>query len=169
MSKEASNSGGGSGRDRRVVLAWLLASCAVVLILLNIASDKISQKRGQGRSTSATAVLEKDELVDGINNAVDSLFTQYEIDRRAVKSWYVQTPDKRNIRLERRVVVPPDFVSMNFNLDLNRMVSSYGARAMATERTKESTVMVHIIRDNMIVQSITFLMQPASNPVRKKK
>ncbi len=165
---EESGSGNGLRNNRRVVLAWLLASCALVLVLLNIASDKIAQRSGRGRATSTQAVSEKDEITAAINDAVDSLFTHYQIDRRSVKSWYVQAPEKRNIRLERRVIVPPDFLSMNFNLDLNRMVSVYGARAMATERTKESSVMVHIIRNNMVVQSITFLMQPASKTTQKK-
>lgn len=168
MSEEGSSSGGGLRNNRRVVLAWLLASCALVLVLLNIASEKIAQRSGRGRSTATQVVSEKDETVAAINSAVDSLLTRYQVDRRAVKSWYVQTPDKKNIRLERRVIVSADFLSMNFNLDLNRMVSAYGASAMATERTKESTVMVHIIRDNMIVQSITFLMQPASNTAHRK-
>ena len=165
---EESGSGKGLRNNRRVVLAWLLASCALVLVLLNIASERIAQRSGRGRSTLTRTVSEKDEVTSAINDAVDSLFTRYEIDRLTVKSWYVQTPDKKNIRLERRVIVPSDFLSMNFNLDLNRMVSAYGARAMATERTKESTVMVHIIKDKAIVQSITFLMQPASNTARKK-
>ena len=165
---EESHGGKGLRHNRRVVLAWLLASCAVLLILLNIASEKIAQRSGRGRSGSSQVVSEKDEVAAAINAAVDSLFTRYQIDRRTVKSWYVQTPEKKNIRLERRVVVPADFVSMNFNLDLNRMVEAYGARAMATERTKESTVMVHVIKDKAIVQSITFLMQPASKPAKKK-
>ena len=168
MSGEASDSGSGFRNNRRVVLAGLLASCALVLVLLNIASEKIAQRSGHGRSTATQIISEKDETNAAFNDAVDSLFTRYQVDRRAVKSWYVQTPDKKNIRLERRVMVPADFLSMNFNLDLNRMVSAYGARAMATERTKESTVMVHIIKDKMIVQSITFLMQPASNIPHKK-
>ena len=168
MSGEASNSGSGFRNNRRVVLAGLLAGCALVLVLLNIASEKIAQRSGRGRSTATQIISEKDETNAAFNDAVDSLFTRYQVDRSAVKSWYVQTPDKKNIRLERRVTVPADFLSMNFNLDLNRMVSAYGARAMATERTKESTVMVHIIKDKMIVQSITFLMQPASNIPHKK-
>ena len=168
MSGDASNSGGGFQNNRRLILIGLLASCAVVLILLNIVSAKIAQRSGRGRSTAMQVISEKDDTAAAFNDAVDSLFTCYQIDRRTVKSWYVQTPDKRNIRLERRVMVPADFLSMNFNLDLNRMVSEYGARAMATERTKESTVTVHIIKDKMIVQSITFLMQPASNILHKK-
>ena len=143
----------------RVMLAILLASCAVVLVLLNVATEKIGQRSGRGRSTVVHTASSEDAALASINSVVDTLLARFQIDRRSVKSWYVQTPDKRNIRLERRVIVPPDFVSMKFNLDLNRMVSAYGARAVATERTKESTVTMHIIRAKMIVQSIAFVMQ----------
>ena len=146
---------------RRLLFAGLLAACVVVLILLNIASEKISRRSGQGRSTVVKVASPDEAAIAGISSAVDSLFVRYQIDRRSVKSWYVQTPDKQNIRMERRVVVPADFITMNFNLDLNRMVEPYGARVIATERTKESTVMMHIIKNKFIVQSITFLIQPA--------
>jgi hypothetical protein len=151
------------GLRRRIVLAVLLASCALVLVLLNIATEKIGQRAGRGRSTAGRTASSEDAALVGINSVVDTLLAHYQIDRHSVKSWYVQTPDKRFVRLERRVIVSPDFVSMKFNLDLNRMVSALGARAMATERTKESTVTMHIVKDKMIVQSITFVMQSGSH------
>jgi hypothetical protein len=144
----------------RVILAILLACCAVLLVLLNVATEKIGQRAGRGRATAVRTVSAEDAALVGINSVVDTLLARYQIDRRSVKSWYVQTADKRNIRLERRVIVPSDFLSVKFNLDLNRMVSAYDARAVATERTKESTVTMHIIRNKMIVQTIAFVMQP---------
>ena len=147
----------------RFMAAILLACCAVLLVLLNVATEKIGQRAGRGRATAGRIVPAEDAGLSGINTVVDTLLARYQIDRRSVKSWYVQTQDKRNIRLERRVIVPPDFVSMKFNLDLNRMVSAYGARAVATERTRESTVTMHIIKDKMIVQSISFVMQSRSD------
>lgn len=98
-------------------------------------------------------------LLSQIDSIVDTLFTRYQIDASGVKSWGVFTRDKRFIRRERRVYVPPQFISLDFNHDLSRQLSEIGVRIVATERTKESTVSMHIISEGMIVETITFVLK----------
>lgn len=109
-------------------------------------------------SSAEHAADVRDEVAD-VNAVLDSLFARYHIERKAVKTWHVQTPDKKFIRVERRVIVPPDFISLRFNHDLSRELERFGARAVATERTKENAVTMHIKRDGIIIQSITFLVK----------
>jgi hypothetical protein len=94
-----------------------------------------------------------------VNELVDTLFATYGIRRPWVRSWQVHTPDRKFVRIQRRVYVPPEFVSPSFNLELNRRLAEYGARAIATERTKENTVTMHIMKDRTVVESISFVVK----------
>ena len=137
---------------RRVVLAGVLAACAGVLFLV----ERYTPTAGVNPSTNAGA----DSLVDMVHAMVDSLLPRHQIRKEWVKTWQVRTPGRKFVRSERRVFVPPKFISLNFNLDLNRSLSKYGVHAVATERTKESTVTIHIMMGGHIVESISFVMKP---------
>ncbi|MFN0159469.1 MAG: hypothetical protein ACKVRP_15515 [Bacteroidota bacterium] len=133
----------------KLILAAALAVVAAVLFLLD--------------ATLPASIDQRAEIVRGqlpdINTAVDTLLARHGIGRERVKTWQVQTPDKKFIRVERRVYVPPEFVSVKFNHDLNRMMRDFGALAVATERTKENTVTMHIKKDERIIESITFVVK----------
>jgi hypothetical protein len=94
-----------------------------------------------------------------VNDLVDALFADYGIKRPWIRTWQVHTPDRKFVRIQRRVYVPPEFVSPSFNLELNRRLAEYGARAIATERTKENTVTMHIMKDRTVVESISFVVK----------
>jgi hypothetical protein len=135
-----------------VVLVGVLAACAAVLFLV----EKYTPTAGVNPSTNAGSGL----IVEKVHTMVDSLLARHQIRNEWVKTWQVRTPGKKFIRSKRRVFVPPKFVSLNFNLDLNRSLSQYGVHAVATERTKESTVTIHIMMGGHIVESISFVMKP---------
>lgn len=124
---------------RRVMLAATLAGCAVVLLVLD-QSDR--------RSSDPQVFRSSLHSLDGI---VDSLLMHYGIPKEKVRKWQVLTPDGKLIRTDRRVLVPASFVTTEFNRDLNRAVSPWNARVAATERTKESVVVMHIVRDGATV------------------
>ena len=136
----------------RVVLVGGLAACAAVLFLV----DRLAPNAGNNPSPVASP----DSLEKKVHSVVDSLLASHQIRKEWVKTWQVRTPDKRFIRTERRVLVPPEFVSLDFNLDLNRSLSEYGVRTAATERTKESTVTMHIMIRGHVIQSLVFVMKP---------
>lgn len=139
----------GSGIRTKLLVVLALAIVCVALAILAMEFPV---------SPAEHAAEIRDEVAD-INTVLDTLFARYGIESKAVKTWPVQTPDKKFIRVERRVFVPPDFISLRFNHDLNREVERFGARAVATERTKENTVTMHIKKDGIIIQSITFLVK----------
>jgi hypothetical protein len=145
-----------SVRPRVLIIAFLAASAAM-LAGVNHVQDRIGDRRTQRLVAS---VFDASQNQARIDMEVDTLLVRYGIDLQEVRSWQVLTPEKRYIRSERRVLVGPDFNSLNFNLDLQRQVAPFGARVVATERTKESTVIMHLKLDGRIMQSISFVMKP---------
>ena len=132
----------------RVAVAAGLGILAGVLLLL----DRRSPVPPEERAKEVRADLRS------VNTVVETLLVRSGIDRSQVRSWQVQTPDRKFIRTERRVVVPPDFISVKFNHALNRALEGSGARVVATERTKGNTVTFHIKTGATIIESITFVI-----------
>jgi CO dehydrogenase/acetyl-CoA synthase epsilon subunit len=130
----------------------MLAVVALVLFALDKSTERTSQASLEKHSPARP-------LLSQIDSVVDTLFNSYQIDASEVKSWSVFTRDKRFIRKARRVFVRPEFVSLDFNHDLSRQLSEFGVRVVATERTKESTVSMHIISEGMVVETITFVLK----------
>lgn len=130
----------------------MLAVGALVLLMANRVTEKIEEK-------SALKEAQARPLLAQVNAVVDTLLERYEIEDKWVKSWSVFTPGRKFVREERRVYVPPRFISLDFNHDLSDMLSQYNVRVVATERTKESTVLMHVINDGMIIESLSFVLK----------
>jgi hypothetical protein len=96
----------------------------------------------------------------GIQKVVDALLIRYGVDRASVKTWRVTTPDKTPLRVEQKIPVRSDFLSLVFNHDLNLRLAPYGAHVIATERTKENIITMHIVKDGMTTRSMVFVLQP---------
>jgi hypothetical protein len=136
---------------RRIMVAAALAGCAVVLLVLD---------QPDGGSSDAQAFRASLHSLDGV---VDSLLVHYGIPKEKVRKWQVLTPDGKLIRTDRRVLVPAGFVTTEFNRDLNRAVSPWNARVAATERTKESVVVLHIVRDGATVLTASLVQEEAKS------
>ena len=129
----------------------MLSVTALVLFALDQSTERITQP-------SPGKQIPPRPLLNQIDSVIDTLFNRYQIDGERAKSWSVFGRDKRFIRKERRVYVPPKFISLDFNHDLGRRLSDFNARVVATERTKESTVSMHVLNDGMIIESILFVV-----------
>lgn len=99
-----------------------------------------------------------------IDAAIDSLLVRHHVDLRSVRSWSVRTPDRAVLRRESRIDVPPSFVSLVFNHDLQNEVMPLGARVIATEHSKEQTVTMHVRKDGQVVRTLVFRMVAAAGP-----
>lgn len=137
-------------RSRLLLVALLALTAAGLAILLLL-------DRG-----GSAAVQRPDVLRDAaeLNTVIDTVLARHGIPRSAVRTWRVKGKDGSPVRVERRVAVPPEFVSVNFTHDLSRAAEEFGARAVATERTKERTVTVHIRKDGIVLQSIALVTTP---------
>ncbi len=137
-------------RNRVIVLAAL----AIVFVGLVIAVFlRRAPSAGMGGDPVARAAQ--------IARALDSTLARYGIERSDVRTWQVRTPVKRFARMEQRVMVGPDFLSLQFNHDLQKRLEPLGARVVATERARENIVTMHIVDDGMTVRSIAFLVRPS--------
>jgi hypothetical protein len=139
-----------AGLRMRVVIAGLLLAGAVMLFAANRAAEKSAVRRMAASSTNAG-------ISRRIDAAIDTVLRRYGIPRERVTTWRLHATGTGFSRMERRVIVPPEFISLDFNLALSRELDQYNARVIATERTKESTVSIHIVVDGKTTQSVTFI------------
>jgi hypothetical protein len=130
----------------------MLVVGALVLLMANRVSEKIEEKSKLKEAHARPLQL----IVDTV---LDTLFDHYEIQPRWIQSWNVLTPNRKFVRTERRIYVPPEFVSIDFNHDLSHELLPYDLQVVATERTKESTVSMHVMHAGMVVESITFIVR----------
>ena len=116
----------------------------------------VVQRPGSSRQSVRPAI---GHSIEGINAVIDTLFGRYGIRSTWVRTWRVQVPNREFKRIERRVYVPTDFISLTFNHDLNTMLSEFDAKAIATERSKENTVSMHIMQNGIVIQSLLFVVK----------
>lgn len=143
MSEEA------TGRPLRVRLI-VASALALVSILLTGAEYVAPRARASGTARDKGAA----DLA--VAAAVETLFARYAMDRGSVKSWQPRAAGRPMGRIEQRVVVGPDFLSLKFNHELNGMLAASGAHVVATEKSRDNIVTMHIVRDGSTMRSITF-------------
>jgi hypothetical protein len=133
----------------RLLLAGGLAAAAVVLGLALLL-------RPQPSHSPPPAPAE----AEAIDRAVREELAAHRIPAGTVRTRRVKTPAAGFERVERRVTVPGDFVTVEFNRELNERVGPHGGRSFATERTKENTVSVHVLTGGTVVQTVLFQLDP---------
>lgn len=94
-----------------------------------------------------------------IESAVAKLLSRYHIDAKSIKRRNVQSSDGTFTRIEKRISVESEFNSLNFNYDLNQAVSEFGATAIASEKSEDKSVTMHIKKDGVILQSVVFVVK----------
>jgi hypothetical protein len=133
-----------SGIAYRLIVAGILAVLASVLsVLESVPPEGV-------RSGLPPA---KEAAIEGV---VDTLFARYGITGRDVRSWRILARDKRPLRMEQRILVGRDFPSLWFNYELQTMLSPLGAGVIATERSKDNIVTMHIVRQGRTIRSMAF-------------
>ena len=127
-----------------------MAACVVLAIPVVIAIGSRSSK-------NPTEVVSG--IASSIETAIQKLLTRYQIDGKSIKSRKVASNNGAFVRIERQIFITPEFNAFNFNHDLNQAVSEFGATAIATEKSEDKSVTMHIKKDGVIVQSIVFLVR----------
>jgi len=112
---------------------------------------------GLGCRDSKSSAEKAIESLPQIESVVSKLLGQYQIDKvRMQKVW---SSDGTFARKELRILVQPEFNTLNFNHDLNQAVAGFGATAIATEKSEDKSVTMHIKKDGVIVQSLLFVVR----------
>lgn len=133
----------------RLIAAGILAACAITLA---VAERMIATRGAEDETPAARQAAEA-----RIAGSLDSLLARYGVPKAGVRTWRPVVARKPSARLESRVNVGPDFLSVNFNHDLSRRVAGAGAHVVASEKSKERTVTMHIVRGGATIRSIAFV------------
>jgi hypothetical protein len=139
------------GLRKRLVSASVLAILALLLTAAGVIGG------GAPRPVNAAA---RHAAESGIAAVLDSLFPSFGIDPRTVRSWKATAAGGPTGRIESRIQVAPGFRSLEFNHALAGRIAPFGAGVVATERSKENTVTMHIVREGTTIRSLSFVPEP---------
>ncbi|HXG01094.1 MAG TPA: hypothetical protein VNL69_09910 [Bacteroidota bacterium] len=132
-------------RKSRKYDRWvLLLGSAVAVALLSFVGMKVLD------ASSGVSQAPPD-----VGAVVRRMFGQYRIDPQDVRTRKVKVGAVT--RLERRVTVPVEFNTLNFNRDLSRALAEIGTTVTASEKAYDNSVTMHIRKDGVIVESIIFV------------
>ena len=101
------------------------------------------------------------EMREAVDGAVNTLLARHGVAPGQVRTWQVNSPRRQEFRIEQRVRVSSDFVSVEFNRALGDMLTPYDIRVSATERTREQTVTMHLVHQGAVIRTVTFVTDPA--------
>jgi len=133
---------------RRLKIASGLALCALFLTGAGLFTrGSVRQETPAGRQAAET----------GIAAAIDSLCPLYGIDARSIRSWKATAAGGPTGRIEEKIPVAPGFRSLEFNHALAGSIARFGATVVATERSKENSVTMHIVRSGATIRSLWFV------------
>jgi hypothetical protein len=141
------------GMQKKMILAAVLGACAILLFVADRLLGSVAPSPA-GYASIAPAEGE------GMQEAIDTLLAHHGVPRSSVRTWRVLSPDRKPLRVEQRIAVPPEFVSLVFNNELNSILAPFGAHVVGTERTRENTVTLHIVLGGYTVRSMAFVMTP---------
>ena len=115
-----------------------------------------------GCSEPKIPVEKTSEILPQAEAIVQRLLTQHGVDLKKLKTRKVASGDKSFVRIEQRVAVPPEFNTLNFNHELSERLADIGASVVATEKSEDKTVTMHIKNNGVIVQSLVFILRKES-------
>jgi len=133
----------------RLLVASGLAAVALVLTVAGLFGSTGSR---QAEPESARRGAEA-----GIAAAIDSLCPVYGIDAGRIRSWKATAAGSPTGRIESRIPVPAGFRSLEFNHALASRIAPLGAGVVATERSKENSVTMHVVRGGVTIRSLSFV------------
>ena len=134
---------------KRLVIAGLLAAAALLLTAAGA---------GAGSAAAPESDAEIRVRSRGSAAALDSLLAQEGDRRHGRPNLARHVAGKPTGRIEQRVTVGPGRSSASsFNHELGVRVAEFGARVVATEKTQEQVVTMHVVRGRTTIRSISFV------------
>jgi hypothetical protein len=95
-----------------------------------------------------------------IARTVDQAVAERRGETAGSRVWKVRFPGTTFTRTEQRVMVPREFDTIEFNHALVMRLAPLGANVVATERTKEATVTMHVVAGGATVYSLSLVTDP---------
>ncbi len=141
----------------RFRIIGVLGAASLLLIL----AIWIFAERPGGVSAPGTKV-QPSGTVSEIGMDVDSVCRQFGIPARAVRMRTVKNAGGAVVRREYRIAVPVDFSSLEFNKEINTRVAEFGARVQGSERTRDRTVTLTVLKNDETL--VTILLNLRQEP-----
>lgn len=133
----------------RIFVVILLVLVIFFYFLLNDSTD-IEQTFKQNKTESL-----KYSLTD-VDSAVDKVLSKFRVSKNQMKRNEIRFAETDFVRIEKRINVPNDSLSLLMNLELKQMMDDYGLKVSGTENFKEKITTLYIIDKGTILQSISF-------------
>ncbi len=91
-----------------------------------------------------------------LDSAVEKVFFKFDISKNQIKRNEIRFTKTDFVRIDRRVYVPDDSLSLLINLELKKKMDDYGLKVSGTENFQEKITTLFIIDKGTILQSIGF-------------
>ncbi len=91
-----------------------------------------------------------------VDSAVDKVLSKFHISKNQMKRNEIRFAETDFVRIEKRINVLNDSLSLLINLELKQMMDDYGLKVSGTENLKEKITTLYIIDKGTILQSIGF-------------
>jgi hypothetical protein len=95
-----------------------------------------------------------------IARTVEKVLAERREETAGSRVWKVRFPGTTFTRTEQRVTVPRGFDTIEFNHVLGKKLAPLGVNVVATERTKEATVTMHVVAAGATVYSLSLVTDP---------
>jgi hypothetical protein len=95
-----------------------------------------------------------------IGRTVEQVLAERRGETAGSRLWKVRFTGTTFTRTEQRVTVPREFDTIEFNHVLGTRLAPLGANVVATERTKEATVTMHVVAGGATIYSLSLVTDP---------
>ncbi len=94
-----------------------------------------------------------------IETALTAVLVKHNLDKNVSRPRRVAARDDGFVRSFRRVTIPVGFSTLELNHDLRRALEGSGVTVVATEKSENKSVTMHIKSAGVIVQSVVFVVR----------
>lgn len=105
----------------------------------------------------------KSDLQTRIDAALSGVLVKHNLDRYGTRPRPVSARTDGFVRTVRRVTIPKGLNILELHHDLRRDLEGSGVKVIATERSENASVTIHIKSEGIIVQSVVFLIREEKN------
>lgn len=91
-----------------------------------------------------------------VDSKVDKVLSKFHISKNQMKRNEIRFAETDFVRIEKRINVLNDSLSLLINLELKQMMDDFGLKVSGTENLKEKITTLYIIDKGTILQSIGF-------------
>jgi hypothetical protein len=126
-----------------------------LIVFLAVVATVLTGLRMTGAGAGTVAVNPEE-----IGRTVEKILAERRAEAAGSRVWKVRFTGTTFTRTEQRVTVPREFDTIEFNHALGKRLAPLGANVVATERSKEATVTMHVVAAGATIYSLSLVTDP---------